>query len=342
MNPAGVYLFTAAFYLAGCFGQLSGAQSELQPGAILNPLGDPPLRLQEPFVFCDAKKYFLFGTASPSQGFQCYESADLVHWKLDGWAWRLSALRVARDDLHSPQVFLYDGMFCMVYSARVPTGHKLALAASVQPQGPYHDLHVPWLGLPPDCTAGNVFVDDNRKAYLTFSQPDPGAAGATSIYAVALNGDLSKTVTQPVILLRSDQRWESSAKDRKSSLEAARIFRIGSKYYLTYSAIDPRTSESAIGYATADRPLGPWTKNSDNPLLSTRPQSGILRPGRSSVFRSLDRHDWFMVYQSFDDSTPGSEGPVINIDQVVLQGIRQLGIVNSARRRSIAPAAAAK
>src|SRR5689334_17727828 len=131
MKPAGLYLSAVLFCLAGPFGPLSRAQSELQPAAIVNPLGDPPIRVQEPFIFGEGKKYFLFGTVSPTQGFQCYESADLVHWKLDGWAWRMSSLRVARDKLHSPQVFLYDGMYCMVYSARVPGGQKLALAASV-------------------------------------------------------------------------------------------------------------------------------------------------------------------------------------------------------------------
>src|SRR5438045_2358030 len=89
----------------------------------------PPIHLQEPYILAHAKRYFLFGTASVSEGFQCYESVDLVRWKLEGWAWRRSGLHVARGELHSPQVFQYQGMFCLLYSARMPTGLQLGLAA---------------------------------------------------------------------------------------------------------------------------------------------------------------------------------------------------------------------
>lgn len=341
MNPTAVRLLaTALCCFAGMVGQPAIAESAPAPSDILNPLGEPPIHLREPYVFTDAKKYFLFGTVSPAQGFQCYESPDLVHWKLDGWAWRMSGLRVARGELRAPQVFLYQGMYCMVYSARMANGNKLALAASVQPQGPYHDLHVPWLDLREDCTAGSVFVDDSGKAYLTFSQRDAREpAGMSMILGVALNQDLSKTVGRPLRLLQADQRWESTGKDQKRSLEAARIFKIGSKYYLTYCANEPRNSECAIGYATADKPLGPWTKSSDNPLLATRVEAGVLQPAQAAVFRSIDRKEWFLAYQTLCDSGSGaSVDRSLNIDRLVLQGIRQLAIKSCARRASAPPA----
>ena len=341
MNPFAVYLIVAAVL---CFSdgylQTAGAQPEPVTGNIFNPIGEPAIRLQDPWIFTDAKKYFLFGTTSPSQGFQCYESPDLVHWKLDGWAWRMSGLHVARGELRWPQVFQYQGMYCMVYSARTPSGIRLGLAASVSPQGPYHDLHVPWLTLSEGSTAGRVFVDDNGKACLTYSQRSSPSEASLIIYGVALNQDLSKSVGQPVKLLTADQRWEAAGKAQPRSLEAAGIFRIGSKYYLTYSATDPRTAESGVGFATADKPLGPWSKNPDNPLLSTRPESGVAQPSQTSVFRSLDRKTWFIAYQTLADKVNGSPAQTVNVDQLVLEGIRQLSVKASPRRSPVAASAA--
>jgi beta-xylosidase len=320
---------TAVLLLTGAVVQRGFAEAAAQPAHILNPLGDPPIHLGDPFIFTDAKRYFLFGIASSSQGFQCYESFDLVNWKPDGWAWKISGLRAAKGELHAPQVFTYQGMYCLVYSARMPTGVQLALAAAVQPQGPYHDLHVPWLDLGEGCTSGFVFVDSG-KAFLFFGR-QPEGAGSGAIYGVALNQDLSKRVGSPVTLLKPDQRWELAGKDFKRTIDSARVFKIGSKYYLTYTAIDPTTSDSGIGYATADKPLGPWIKNPDNPMLAERTRSGLVRPAKGSVFPSLDRRERFIVYQTAAQSTSRIEETVVNIDRLVLVGIRQLSVEMLAR-----------
>jgi beta-xylosidase len=294
-------------------------------GTYLNPIGDPPIHLQEPFILVYAKKYYLLGTTSPSEGFQCYESPDLAHWKFDGWAWRKSGLHVARGDLHSPQVFVYQGMFCMVYSGRMPTGTQLALAASVKPEGPYHDLHVPWLGLGNGCVGGDVFIDDNGKPYLIFSQKSTrNSCSYSAIYGVALNKDLSKIIGEPAKLLEANQRWELVHGDLNQCNESARMFRIGSKYYLAYSANDHLTSDYGIGYALADKPLGPWTKSTENPLLSSHAEIGVFGPGRGSVFRSVDRSEWFIAYDSLTDPANRSEDRVVNIDRLVLQNNRTL------------------
>jgi hypothetical protein len=333
MNPTAVYLARAALLcLAGSFSHIARAQVEPPHHSILNPLGDPPIHLQDPFVFGDSKRYFLFGTASPSEGFQCYESTDLLNWKLGGWAWRMSGLRAAKGQLHAPQVFLYQGMYCMVYSARMASGQQLALAAAVQPQGPYHDLHAPWLDLGGACADGFVFIDNSKPVLVFSKQAAQPEAEPARVYGVALNQDLSKAIGAPVMLLQPDQRWEWVDKKLKRTIESPRIFKIGSKYYLTYTARDPRNSECAIGYATADKPLGPWSKSPDNPLLATKPEAGLLRPAKGSVFRSLDGKEWFFLYQAMGQSVGTSQEAEIDIDRLAVLGIRQLSIQLSARR----------
>ena len=311
------------------------------PGTYLNPIGDPPIHLQDPFVFLWAKNSFLFGTSSPSEGFQCYESPDLVHWKLNGWAWRKNGMHVARGELHSPQVFAYQGMFCMIYSALMPTGTQLALAASVKPEGPYHDLHVPWLGLGDGCVDGDVFINDNGKPYLIFSQRSMrNSCRYSAIYGVGLNKDLSEMIGEPAKLLEADQRWELAHRELIQYNESPRMFRIGSKYYLTYSANDPLSPEYGIGYAVADKPLGPWVKSAQNPLLSTHAEIAVFGPGHGSVFRSIDRKEWIIVYDSLLGSANRFEDHVVNIDRLALQNNRTLTVKGPTRSPQPLPSGA--
>jgi beta-xylosidase len=321
------YLDISSAYAA----DISAGKSTTQPGSYLNPIGDPPIHLQDPFILVQAKKYYLFG-ASPNEGIQCYESPDLVHWNLHGWAWRKTGIRVARGDFRAPQVFSYQGMFCMVYSAWMPAGTRLALAASTTPEGPYHDLHVPWLSLEDGCTAGDVFIDNNGKAYLIFSQRSTRDGCKYSlIYGVSLSQDLSKMIGEPVKLLVANQRWELAHRDAAQCNEWPRMFRLGSKYYLTYSANDSMSSDVGVGYAVADKPLAVWTKSGENPLLSTHSSIGVVGPGHASVFRSVDRTEWFIVYDSFADPNNPSEDHVVNIDRLMLQDNRKLAVSGPTR-----------
>ncbi len=203
MQRIALYLFLAAgLWLAEC---RSRAQANA-PGpqvvrAVVPPAEAIPPQLGDPFIFSDRKKYYLFGTASSSEGFQCYESTDLLNWKMDGWAWRVSGLRVARGGLRAPRAFLYQGLYYLVYGAQISGGTKLGLAASTQAQGPYHDVHVPWVSAGEGCAGANVFVDHNGKAFLTFCR-------SGSVYGASLSQDLSNPNGPPLRLLQPEQRWE--------------------------------------------------------------------------------------------------------------------------------------
>jgi len=313
---------------------------DIPDGMYLNPLGDPPIRLSDPYILVHARKYYLFGTVSPSEGFQCYESADLVHWKLDGWAWRRTPMRAAQGDLHAPQVVAYQGMFCLVYTARIAGGAHLGLAASTQPEGPYHDLHVPWLPNINSCTSADLFVDDNGKPYLLFSQRSSREGCSYSVVCgVGLNKDLSKTLGEPAKLLEPTQRWELARRDLFRYNESPRMFKISGKYFLCYSANDPLSAECAIGYARADKPLGPWTKAEENPLLAGRPQRGVAGLAQGSIFRSLDGTERFLVYSSLADPANPTGFRNINVDRIVPQESRKLRVVGPTRTPQPLPSA---
>jgi beta-xylosidase len=313
--PVILPFIAAAFCLMPCRPSVA-ADAVQVPGSTMPNARDP-------FVISDSNKYFLFGAAN--DGFECYESADLVSWKHNGLAWRKSAMRVAKGDFRAPHVFAYRGLFYLVYSARMPGPSSLGLAASTQPQGPYHDVHVPWLSIGRSVGA-SVFVDHNGTAYLTFSRPAEGKGNW--IYGAALSQDLSRLAGQPLKLLQAPHRTDLGRNDINLAFTSACTFRIGSKYYLTYSVGDLETLKSTIAYASADDPLGPWSIG-ESPLLSSRSGQPNLSVGHVSVFRTVDRKNWLLGYQNSEPAPRESGVAGIEFQSLSLDGIRRLVMKDS-------------
>ena len=170
------------------------------PGTYTNPVGDAPIHMGDPFAFWHEGKYYLIGTTAPNEGFHCYESADLTHWRLKGWAWRKPADAWAVGAFWAPEVNFYQGKFYLTYSGLVrgskPNKLLMGLAVSNTPEGPYRDLHAPWFDPGYSTIDGHIFVDDDGTPYLYFSRN--GAQDGYSFginYGVQLERDLSKPGT---------------------------------------------------------------------------------------------------------------------------------------------------
>ena len=63
-------------------------------------------------------------------------------------------------------------------------------------------------------------------------------------------------------------------------------------YYLIYSGNDYRLNGYALGYATADDPLGPFEKYPRNPFLKMDEDYDFWGPGHNSVVEGPDGHLW--------------------------------------------------
>ena len=97
--------------------------------------------------------------------------------------------------------------------------------------------------------------------------------------------------------------------------EGPDILKHDGKYYLFLSANNFATRNYSIGYATADSPMGPFTKAEDNPVLAT-PQKLISGTGNNSFFYSVDGKELFTAYHAhrFPDKPSGNR--VLYIDPV--------------------------
>ena len=68
-------------------------------------------------------------------------------------------------------------------------------------------------------------------------------------------------------------------------------------YYLMYSGNSVNRPAYSLGYATADSPMGPFTKYEQNPILSRDPAYDFYGPGHHSVTVGPDGKLW-MVYHT--------------------------------------------
>jgi GH43 family beta-xylosidase len=290
----------------------------------------------DPFVIQHNGTYYLFGTNASNEGFKCWESTDLVHWAEKGWAYRETDDSWAKSHYWAPEVEFFQGKFYMTYSAMNKTSDPprllIALAVSDKPEGPYRDVHAPWLDFGYSAIDGHIFVDDDGEPYLYFSRNGVQDGYSFGImYGVALADDLSKPIGEPVKLMEADQPWEKVRYAENRCNEGAFVLKHGGRYCMTYSANHTGFPHYGIGYATADKPLGPWVKAKENPIAATNVDIGVSGPGHSCITRSPDGTEMFIVYHTHADAQKPSGDRVVNIDRIDFDDSDKLEIVGPTR-----------
>jgi len=140
-----------------------------------------------------------------------------------------------------------------------------------------------------------------------------------AIYGVKLRSDLSDIDGEPVLCTQADQPWELPEAGRSRCNEGPFVFKRGEVYYMTYSANHYAEPFYGIGYATAQSPLGPWSKSPLNPLVSQRPEIGVSGPGHNCVISSRDGKELYMIYHTHADPTNPSSRRTVNMDRLSVQ-----------------------
>jgi len=110
---------------------------------------------------------------------------------------------------------------------------------------------------------------------------------------------------------------------------------------MTYSANNTGAPGYGVGYAVADRPLGPWVKSADNPLLSSRLEIGVSSPGHNSIVASPDGKEMFIVYHSHAEPANPRGPRVVNIDRIFFDASGALRVTGPTRSPQPMPSGAA-
>ena len=237
----------------------------------------------------------------------------------------------------APEVYEMQGKFYLFYSAQWkvnPTQEKenfrIGVAVADKPTGPFVDLtDRPVFDPGYPIIDANVFVDTDGKAYLYYSRccykhPVESEIADLAkkkgwykeieeswVYGVELKPDFSGVIGEPVLILRppvslanKQAEWESRSvlarEVNRRWTEGSVTFKKGNTYYIMYSANHFGGQYYAVGYATANSPLGPYKKAANNPVLQKNTDRGgsVTGTGHNSITYSPDGKEMFCVYHA--------------------------------------------
>ncbi|MBN2311711.1 MAG: glycoside hydrolase family 43 protein [Candidatus Hydrogenedentes bacterium] len=238
----------------------------------------------DPHVIQHDGTYYLYPT-DDGLGYDVYTSTDLVHWECHG-----KCYEDARHGVWAPDVFLNtrgDGRFYLYYTVG-PLHHKqVGVAVSESPLGPFEDKGV----LVDKAIDAHLFQDTDDSLYLYYVSVD----GPNRIYVQPM-ADLLTTRGEPKLVIRAEEPWECAHGEVAEG--PFMILREGT-YYLMYSGSGADGPDYAIGYATAQSPIGPFTKYPGNPIAKRG--AGVLGPGHHSVVEGPKGDLWMVYHQKLND-----------------------------------------
>jgi beta-xylosidase len=256
----------------------------------------------DPFVLRDGNTYWAYGTNSGGRNVQVLRSTDLIHWdpagdalpELPGW--------VRPGLTWAPAVLARTGGYVLYVTVRYAgTGRQaLMVARADRPAGPFVPVGTGPLVFQQDLGGSidpSTFVDADGQAYLLWKADANAVHQPSSLWGQALSPDGLALPGEPAELLSFDAPWE------RPLIEAPSLVRAGDRYLLFYSGGWWSSAGYAVGYATAEHPLGPWHKATDGqPWFAS--DSGVAGPGGQEFFTDVGDDLW-MAYHGW---APGNVG----------------------------------
>lgn len=249
-------------------------------------------------------QYWAYATNGNGANVQTLTSKDLITWeqgpdalpKLPDWS--------TPGKVWAPEVIKHpDGRYLMYYTTRAPEpDHQcVGLAIGDAPGGPFVDDH----DGPLICESeqgGSIdahpYVDRDGNRYLYWKN-DGNHVGVDSYISVQrLDETGTELVGEPRQLFKQDQPWEGPL------VEGPFLWERGGTYFMFYSGNGFTSPDYAVGIATADNPLGPFTKQPEPILVANDVAAG---PGHNALF-AKDGRVW-MVYHGWAPDAVGESVP---------------------------------
>ncbi|OHB66684.1 MAG: hypothetical protein A2V70_14260 [Planctomycetes bacterium RBG_13_63_9] len=250
-----------------------------------NPIIDA--NLADPAVVFHDGTYYLYATGEVNgdNGCRVYTSKDLVQWERGPVVFRPGQPHVwAPDVWRDPS----SGRFYLYYTANRTVG----VADAEGPLGPF--------------AVRRKLFDKAIDAHLFCDDESSGADdGRLYLYFVQLPGfrivvqpmaNPTKPVGDPSVILRPESDWETR---NGHVTEGPWMIKHDGRYCLLYSGSGADTPDYAVGYATANSPLGPFTRADHNPILHR--SEGLFGPGHGCAIRDRAGHWWFVYHQKRTD-----------------------------------------
>ncbi len=272
----------------------------------------------DPHVLKAGDEYFTFATGGPV-GFNVWRSSDLTTFSKEKAAKKFEWVS---GDYWAPEVYEVGGRYYMFFTGRWKENSSLRVGVAVAdaPQGPYEDaIGGPLFDFGYAVIDGTLVFDDAGTPYMIYSRDCSenvvGSYHESHLYGVQLADDLLSVVGEPVLLTQPDAPWELMSGDYRWN-EGPAVLKHEGKYYLFYSANYYGGKEYTLGVAVADHPMGPYTKQANNPVLNyvETPEAVIVSgPGHNSFFTVGD--EIFTSYHTHTYPAAPSGNRQLNVDR---------------------------
>jgi xylan 1,4-beta-xylosidase len=237
--------------------------------------------LADPAVLLHEGIYYLYATGEVDgdNGTRVYTSTNLVDWEVGPVVFRPGQPHVwAPDVWRDPD----SGTFYLYYTVNQTVG----VAQAESPLGPFvivrkfHDRAID----------AHLFRDTDGKLYFYFVRL-PG-------FRICVQPMISPTqlAGEPKEILRPEADWEKRA---GHVTEGPWIIPHDDLYYMLYSGSGADTPEYAVGYATAEHPLGPFTRADHNPIVER--SDTIFGPGHGCAIQDAAGQWWHIYHQKRND-----------------------------------------
>ncbi|CAG7609160.1 Extracellular exo-alpha-(1-_5)-L-arabinofuranosidase [Paenibacillus solanacearum] len=301
-----------------------------QSGYYKNPL--PIQKIGDPYILkASDGKYYCYPTSAIEQGFKAWSSDDLVHWQEEGFVYEKNEQSWGFRQFWAPEVVERDGKFYMYYTARWKEKDSLRIGVAVadRPAGPFIDVYdQPMFDFGYAAIDANILFDDSGKMYMYYSRDCSenivNGRHESHLYGIELGDDMITVTGDAVCLTKPDQEWEMKSLDRGYLWnEGPFVLKRNGTYYLTYSANYFGDRHYSVGYAVSEKPLGPYSKYENNPVLTSQ-SDDISGPGHHSIIASPDGTELFMVYHTHTDPAQGGGNRQVCMDRM---GFREDGTI---------------
>ncbi len=281
-----------------------------QPATYQNPLA---VEVADPFIFREGDTYYLYGTEA-RDGLFVWTSPDLVHWTHRGHAFKRMDDTWSRNSFWAPELFKDRDKYYLHFTAlgakqRDRRQRRVVLAEGDSPLGPFREIKAPWFdGVGRPVIDGHVFRDNDGRLYLyTVRLDDPPKHKSFEIHVRKLDENLNPS-TEATMCISPTLEWEGNLVN-----EGPFVLRCGDTYFLTWSANPYWDRNYSVGIATAQSPLGPWTKSTAGPILKS--SDHVSGPGHHSFIESPDGKELFIAYHVHRQPNNGRAGRMLAIDR---------------------------
>lgn len=254
-----------------------------------NPIipGDHP----DPTIIRVGNSYWSASTSGDwAPEFPLFRSTDLRHWTAAGAIFPQSP-SWASGSFWAPELVNDHGRILVYYVGRKRGGPLcVAVATAARPEGPYAD-HGPLVCQSDGSIDPAMSRDEKGQPFLVWKEDGNSIGSPTPIWAQPLTGDLTHVTGTPTQLIVNDSAtWEGGV------VEAPYIMHHDGHFYLFYAgnACCGTLCRYAEGVARADHLLGPWMKDSANPII--RPNSNWKCPGHGTAVETASGKDYFIYH----------------------------------------------